>query len=179
MSKKAMKLALEALKGYRRELNDGQPCDAEKALEEALAKQEQGEPLEYWNAVEGWVKLDEVREHFDSVSCATIYKNGGEGRMPLSLAQPKQEQGEPMAYFNPQVKGGFYWAKPTKITAPITVGVEPMPLYTTPQQRTWVGLTGEQKLSLEIQGGKSDVMLAELVEGWLKQKNGYAEEKNT
>ena len=58
------------------------------------AKQEQGEPLEYWNAVEGWVKLDEVREHFDSVSCATIYKNGGEGRVPLSLAQPKQEQGE-------------------------------------------------------------------------------------
>jgi hypothetical protein len=56
-------------------------------------KEEQGEPLEYWNAVQGWVKLDEVREHFDSVSCATIYKNGGEGRVPLSLAQPKQEQG--------------------------------------------------------------------------------------
>jgi len=56
-------------------------------------KQEQGEPFEYWNAVEGWVKLDEVREHFDSVSCATIYKNGGEGRVPLSLAQPKQKQG--------------------------------------------------------------------------------------
>ena len=58
--KSAAKLALEALKGYRRELNDGQPCDAEKALEEALAKQalqalhdenerlglyEQGEPV--------------------------------------------------------------------------------------------------------------------------------------
>lgn len=38
-------------------------------------------------------------------------------------------------------------------------------------QRQWVGLTDEQKLSLEIQGGKSDVMLAELVEGWLKEKN--------
>jgi hypothetical protein len=59
------------------------------------AKQEQSEPLEYWNAVEGWVKLDEVRKHFDSVSCGTIYKNGGEGRVPLCLAQPKQEQGEP------------------------------------------------------------------------------------
>jgi hypothetical protein len=32
-------------------------------------------------------------------------------------------------------------------------------------------LCDEQKLSLEIQGGKSDVMLAELVEGWLKEKN--------
>jgi hypothetical protein len=65
-------------------------------MSEETIKQEQGEPLEYWNAVEGWVKLDEVREHFDSVSCGTIYKNGGEGRVPLSLAQPKQEQGEPL-----------------------------------------------------------------------------------
>ena len=54
-----------------------------------LSKQEQGEPLEYWNAVEGWVRIDEVREHFDSVGCATIYKNGGEDRVPLRLAQQR------------------------------------------------------------------------------------------
>ena len=41
------------------------------------------EPLEYWNAVEGWVKIDEVREHFDSVGCGTIYKTAGEGRVPV------------------------------------------------------------------------------------------------
>jgi len=40
---------------------------------------------------------------------------------------------EPVAYFDPQ-KGGFYWAKPTKIEAPVSVDVEPLPLYTTPQQ---------------------------------------------
>ena len=45
------------------------------------------EPLEYWNAVEGWVKIDEVREHFDSVGCGTIYKTAGEGRVPLTAAQ--------------------------------------------------------------------------------------------
>jgi hypothetical protein len=67
-------------------------------LEYATPQQEQSEPLEYWNAVEGWVKIDELRYHFDSVSCATIYKNGGEGRVPLCLAQPKQEQGEPVAW---------------------------------------------------------------------------------
>ena len=39
------------------------------------------------------------------------------------------------------------------------------------RKREWVGLTDDQKLSLEIQGGKSDVMLAELVESWLKDKN--------
>ena len=51
-------------------------------------------------------------------------------KLPLQL---KQEQDEPVAYFNSQ-KGGFYWAKPTKIEAPITVDVEPLPLYTKPQQ---------------------------------------------
>jgi hypothetical protein len=39
------------------------------------------------------------------------------------------------------------------------------------EAKQWVGLTDEQKLSLEIQGGKSDVMLAELIESWLKEKN--------
>lgn len=46
------------------------------------------EPLEYWNAVEGWVKIDEVREHFDSVGCGTIYKSAGEGRAPLYTTPP-------------------------------------------------------------------------------------------
>ena len=43
-----------------------------------------------------------------------------------------QEKDEPVAYFDPQ-KNGFYWARPTKVEAPITVDVEPLPLYTTPQ----------------------------------------------
>ena len=68
------------------------------ALRERLAQPEQ-EPFEYWNAVEGWVKIDEVRQHFDSVGCGTIYKTAGENRVPV---------------------------------------------YTTPPQRSWVGLTGEE-----------------------------------
>ncbi len=51
----------------------------------------------------GWVKIDEVREHFESVGCGTIYKTAGENRVSL---------------------------------------------YTTPQQRTWVGLTNEERLKL-------------------------------
>jgi len=38
-------------------------------------------------------------------------------------------------------------------------------------QRTWVGLTDEDKLHIEMIGGKSDVMLAEMVEAKLKEKN--------
>jgi len=95
----ALKMSLEALENAEysdygnKELNK-----AITAIKEALTQPEQ-EPLEYWNAVEGWVKIDEVREHFESVSCGTIYKHEGEGRVPL---------------------------------------------YTTPPQRTWVGLTDDE-----------------------------------
>lgn len=55
------------------------------------AQDEALEPLEYWNAVEGWVKIDEVRKHFDSVGCGTIYKTAGEDRTPLYTTSPKRE----------------------------------------------------------------------------------------
>ena len=41
--------------------------------------------------VEGWVKIDEVRQHFDTANCGTIYKHEGEGRIPLYAAPPKKE----------------------------------------------------------------------------------------
>ena len=101
---KAMKLALEALTIQSDRVTEiGKKREAITAIEEVLAEhamqevQRLGqEPLEYWNAVEGWVKIDEVREHFDSVGCATIYKTAGEGRVPLSLAKAQPEQ-EPVA----------------------------------------------------------------------------------
>jgi hypothetical protein len=85
-----------------------------------------------------------------------------------ALTQPEQE---PVAYFNPQVKGGFYWAKPTKITAPITVSVEPMPLYTTPTQRTWVGLTPDEIRGLSLASGESLFSAIMFTHDKLKEKN--------
>jgi hypothetical protein len=49
------------------------------------------EPFEYWNAVDGWVKIDEMRQHFDTAGCGTIYKHEGEGRIPLYAAPPQRE----------------------------------------------------------------------------------------
>ncbi len=46
---------------------------------------------EYRNAVEGWVKIDEVREHFDSVGCGVIYKTAGEDRTPLYTTPPQRK----------------------------------------------------------------------------------------
>jgi hypothetical protein len=77
---------------------------------------------------------------------------------------------EPIAFFDPQK--GFYWAKPTKITAPTIVDVEPLPLYT---QRTWVGLTDEE---IEVLAKKHngifydcDIQFARAIESKLKDKN--------
>jgi hypothetical protein len=39
------------------------------------------------------------------------------------------------------------------------------------QPKPWVGLTQEDKEFIELTGGKSDVLLAELVESKLKEKN--------
>ncbi len=73
------------------ENGDPVSVDAAELLQRITAQPEQ-EPLEYWNAVEGWVKIDEVRQHFETVSCGTIYKTAGEGRVPLYTAPPKEQQ---------------------------------------------------------------------------------------
>jgi hypothetical protein len=54
----------------------------------------------------------------------------------LEEALSKQEQGEPVAYLCENAVGHKYfrWKKPSSTYKPIA-------LYTTPQQRTWVGLT--------------------------------------
>jgi hypothetical protein len=76
---------------------------------------------------------------------------------------------DPIAFFDPQEKG-FYWAKPTKITAPTIVDVEPLALYT---QRTWVGLTDDEQRNIAY----SDINcwdwgeLMDAVEAKLKEKN--------
>ena len=61
--REALKMALEALKGYRRELNDGQPCDAEQAIEKLLAQPEQ-EPHSWYSAQEDeWMTHKTRKEH--------------------------------------------------------------------------------------------------------------------
>ena len=87
---------LDALNDVRYRIEFGQmnlSDDTDAAIETLRARlaQPEPEPLEYWNAVEGWVNLDEVRQHFDSVSCGTIYKKPGEGRQPLYTAPPQLE----------------------------------------------------------------------------------------
>ena len=79
---------------------------------------------------------------------------------------------EPVAFFNPHK--GFYWAKPTNFIPPVTVDVEPLALYT---QRTWVGLTDQERNKLwrdVVKWGDpshDDVDLMKAIEAKLKEKN--------
>jgi hypothetical protein len=133
MSKEAMKLALEALKGYRREMNDGQPCDAEKALEKALAKQEQGEP--------------NIQSYLEKNNLQPVAWMDADGNV--------SDNNDHRCF--------------------------PIPLYTTtPQQRTWVGLTDEEVelvYAIIIKIRKKDIMpgeqkmFARTIEAKLKEKN--------
>ena len=78
------------------------------------------EPFEYWNAVEGWVKIGDT-EHVDKTA--------------------KQEH-EPVAFINVE-KQRLEFAKRTLFDTPTTVKLPNIPLYTAPPHRTWVGLTDD------------------------------------
>jgi len=142
----------------------GRMChDASKALRQAIAEAEKQEPVE-WGV--DWGKDG------NSVSIIKRLADGNIEVLAWEYAphpQPKQEQGEPVAYLCENAVGHKYfrWKKPSSTYKPIA-------LYTTPQQRTWVGLTDE-----EIKEGESKEELGHgFIQGalWAEAK---LKEKNT
>jgi len=79
-----------------------------------------------------------------------------------ALAQPEQE---PVAYVTGTYAGRFVIAP----LNPAMVLPVNMALYTTPQQRTWVGLTDEDDIDWEDGGNLKDLVKA--IEAKLKEKN--------
>jgi hypothetical protein len=89
------------------------------------------------------------------------------------LEQPEAKQSgtisitmpAPVAYLCENAVGHKYfrWKKPSSTYKPI-------PLYTTPPQRTWVGLTDEDRLEFaKAQHGWEDLLIA--AEAKIKEKN--------
>lgn len=82
-----------------------------------------------------------VQDALDALTGADDFSLGGTPiymqeitalRKALAAEQPKQEaKQEPVAYFDLQ-KQVFFWAKPTQIDVPMTIALEPLPLYTAP-----------------------------------------------
>jgi hypothetical protein len=85
-----------------------------------------------------------------------------------ALAQPEQEPVAWRAWVSKFPQGtGSYWVYVTK---PIMKdSVHNQPLYTTPPQRTWVGLTDEDEIDWEEGGNLKDLVKA--IEAKLKAKN--------
>jgi hypothetical protein len=99
----------------------------------------------------------------------TAHRSGG-----LPMAQPEQE---PVAWMD--ADGNVSDNNDHKCF--------PIPLYTTPPQRTWVGLTKEEIAEFdawhdnreEEVGWCNPSEIVAYIDAILKEKNGYTEEKNT
>ena len=179
MSKEAMTLALEALQFMDSNYISlpQQGMQAIKALEEALAKQEQElalQKLHDENERLGLYKDAYGEEHkeyvrLQCVVCNTVYADG----VPPQVA--KQEQGEP----DEEVLGFNGWGFPIEHPPKPTPATKEQirealvfnfSLYTTPQQRTWVGLNWSD-LPEEWVGNPAFMEGAKWAEAALKGKN--------
>ena len=100
---------------------------------------------------------------FEPIDCFAMHEQAITA-IKEALAQPEQE---PVAYYHPHK--GFYWAKPTRISAPTAVDVKPLPLYTAPQ-REWVGLTDAEVQNI-VYCRSPNIANLRKAEQLLKEKN--------
>ena len=170
MSQEAMKLALEALRNsVFDEHTADETFEAIKALEEALAKQEQGEPV----ACDNCKKLEDELEPLRIK--AELWKRDAivwKSAYDVEVGFREQEQGEPVAWVCNGVNNTHDIDFDENDVNALPVGTL---LYTTPQQpstivRTWVGLTEEEANEL-WESTDSDWELMKRVEAKLKEKN--------
>ena len=88
-----------------------------------------------------------------------------------ALAQPEQE---PVAFINVEQRK-LEWAKYMSWDTPTVVNLPKIPLYTTPPQRTWVGLTDKEIDVLWFKAKDKDNSIikhfARAIEAKLKEKN--------
>jgi len=162
MSKEAMKLALEALK----ELNEENSYWWQEVDESTLKKLISAEKY-----------LEEALANADADAEIIKYHEATIARLQEALA--KQEHGEPVLWAAKESM--FMWGKSDESGHPYhivckgkKVKSHQIPLYTTPQQRTWerpwVSLTDADIDSLNLTSAtKSDIAD---IEAKLKEKNG-------
>jgi len=85
----------------------------------------------------------------------------------VEVVLAKQEQGEPVAW---EYCEEVFWHTNQNLNDYIRANGTP--LYTTPQQRTWVGLTDEEILSIGCMSDKTWMLLfAKAIEAKLKELN--------
>ena len=94
-----------------------------------------------------------------------------EAHIKEALAQPEQE---PVAYINIEQRKLEWAYKYMSWDTPTVVNLPKIPLYTTPPQRTWVGLTND-----EVNNFAAGCHLGNSVQGAIYKAEAKLKEKNT
>jgi hypothetical protein len=150
----ALRLALEALEMYELETNSEFQRKAITAIKAAL---EANEFNPDWDTqavlteeIQRMAKRIEELEANDKPYAleASMFSNDKVKVDPVtgnvSIGTPQREaKDEPVAYINVEQRK-LEWAKYVSWGTPTVVNLPKIPLYTTPPQRTWVGLTDEE-----------------------------------
>jgi hypothetical protein len=177
--KEALTLALEALRKARRKILTTEECHAViMSIKEALAQPEQTNTRPYYTIDElnAWADEKEkqawrnaairVGEELSSVGPDGYYDMNAWQWLDWAMENAKkaQPEQEPVAYLCENAVGHKYfrWKKPSSTYKPIA-------LYTTPPQRTWVGLTDED--TAELVHRYAFYELTRQIEAKLKEKN--------
>jgi len=159
MSKETLNLLLEALEyvltpygGTRAHVWDSDEArfvvQAYKVVEEALSKQEQGEP-------------DDLMIAYMS----GLYDGKKLAKQSTKCVEQSVSVGEPVAWMDRD--GDLYKKLPSENWHPPHT-----PLYTTPQQRTWIELTDEERTQvMQSRTWMHTEGLCKAIEAKLKEKN--------
>ena len=127
--------------------------------------------------------LDEVRQETFRLmrDGQTLYAEDKVWSTIISIKEVLAQEQEPVAWgvFEGNLHDMFFSPSEAQEMADLKgTHAEVRPLYTTPPQREFVGLTYEEKREIRYSHMTSAEFI-ECIEAKLKQKNGYAEEKNT
>ena len=155
--RQALELALEALEYHTAQTRPiHQTNEAITAIKEALAQPERDYERGF---------IDGMQKQMQSSVDKAVNR----------MAQPEQE---PVAYINIEERKLEWAYKYMSWDTPTVINLPKIPLYTTPPQRTWVGLTEEELCEIVgVSTNDSDWNVYKVQE-WLRKVEAKLKEKN-
>ena len=182
----ALKLALEALEGFYEYGYDRQECfEHITAIKEALAGHAMRETQRLGQETEQ--EPVELCQYGQEPASCTSNPMHCQCAIDAALAQPEQVIQSYSGKHNLEQEPVAWMDADGNVSDNNDHKCFPIPLYTTPPQRTWVGLTKEEIAEFdawhdnreEEVGWCNPSEIVAYIDAILKEKNGYTEEKNT
>ena len=165
---------------YKEDIDQGDLCDVHYWKEKALAQPEQGEPVatKDWEGAEYWMPLawELCADECGEGACNELIWEGGSIPEPWGDRWLKYED-EAKRLIALVFKHTTLQASAGPITAEMQAGPTPeqkaqiVEVMQAPQQRTWVGLTDDERNRIMLSYYARTEPLAEAIEATLKEKN--------